>query len=59
MVKAGELVQPLVNLLRERLMAYDIVAIDETRLQVLKERGKRAESQSYLRVQRGGGVTPC
>jgi transposase len=44
MVKAGELVQPLVNLLRDRLLAYDIVAMDETRLQVLKEPGKRAES---------------
>jgi transposase len=54
MVKAGELVQPLVNLLRDRLLAYDIVAMDETRLQVLKEPGKRAESQSYLWVQRGG-----
>ena len=28
--------------------------MDETRLQVLKEPGKRAESQSYLWVQRGG-----
>jgi len=54
MVKAGELVQPLVNLLRDRLLAYDIVAMDETRLQVLKEPGKPAESQSYLWVQRGG-----
>jgi transposase len=48
MVKAGELVQPLVNLLRDRLLAFDIVCMDETRLQVLKEPGKRTESQSYL-----------
>jgi transposase len=54
MVKAGELVQPLINLLRDRLLAYDIVAMDETRLQVLKEPGKKAQSQSYLWVQRGG-----
>lgn len=54
MVKAGELVQPLVNLLRDQLLAHDIVCMDETRLQVLKEPGKRAESQSYLWVQRGG-----
>lgn len=46
MVKAGEFVQPLVNLLRERLLAYDSVCIDETRLQVLKEPGRAAESQS-------------
>ena len=54
MVKAGTLVQPLINLLRDRLLAYDIVAMDETRLQVLKEPGKKAQSQSYLWVQRGG-----
>jgi transposase len=53
-VASVELVQPLINLLRDRLLAYDIVAMDETRLQVLKEPGKRAESQSYLWVQRGG-----
>lgn len=28
MVKAGELVQPLINLLRDRLLAYDIVAMN-------------------------------
>ncbi len=54
MVRAGELVQPIVNLLRDRLLSYDIIAMDETRLQVLKEPGKKAQSQSYLWVQRGG-----
>ena len=54
MVRAGELVQPLINLLRDRLLGYDIVSMDETRLQVLKEPGRRAQSQSYLWVQRGG-----
>ncbi|TVQ50569.1 MAG: IS66 family transposase, partial [Gammaproteobacteria bacterium] len=50
----GTLVQPLVNLLRDRLLAHDLVCMDETRLQVLKEPGKRAERQSYVWVQRGG-----
>ena len=54
MVKAGNLVQPLINLLRERLINSDIICMDETRLQVLKEPNKRAQSQSYLWVQRGG-----
>jgi transposase len=54
MVKTGSLVQPLINLLRDRLLAYDIINMDETRLQVLKEAGKSAQSQSYLWVQRGG-----
>ena len=51
MVKIGELVQPLVNLLRDELLASGFVQCDETRYQVLKEPGKRATSQSYLWVQ--------
>jgi transposase len=53
MVRTGELVQPLINLMRERLLAHDFVQCDETRFQVLKEPGKAAESQSYVWVQRG------
>jgi transposase len=30
MVKAGELVQPLVNIIRDRILAYDVAAMDET-----------------------------
>jgi transposase len=52
MLKTGELVQPLVNLLREDLLASGFVQCDETRYQVLKEPGKAATSQSYLWVQR-------
>ncbi len=51
MVKTGELVQPLVNLLRDELLASGLVQCDETRYQVLKEPGKAATSQSYLWVE--------
>jgi transposase len=51
MVKTGELVQPLVNLLRDELLASGFVQCDETRYQVLKEPDKAATSQSYLWVQ--------
>jgi hypothetical protein len=44
-------VQPLVNLLREDLLASGFVQCDETRYQVLKEPGKPATSQSYVWVQ--------
>ena len=54
MVKTGELVQPLLNLLREDLLAGDLVQCDETPFQVLKEPGKPATSLSYLWAQRGG-----
>lgn len=53
MVRAGELVQPLLNLLREDLLAGGFVQCDETPFQVLKEPGKPATSQSYLWVRRG------
>lgn len=54
MIKAGVLVQPVINLLRDRMLAYDIIQMDETPVQVLKEPGKRAQSKSYLWLQRGG-----
>ena len=54
MIQAGTLIQPLINLLRDRLLAYDIIQMDETTVQVLKEPGKPAQSKSYLWVQRGG-----
>jgi len=52
MVRAGELVQPLVNLLRDDLLSGGVVQCDETPFQVLKEPGKPATSLSYLWVQR-------
>jgi len=54
MIKAGELIQPLVNLMQDRLLGYDIIQMDETPVQVLKEAGKTAQSKSYLWLQRGG-----
>jgi len=54
MIRSGQLVQPLINLLRDQLLAYDIVQMDETTVQVLKEPGKTAQSKSYLWLQRGG-----
>ncbi|MCF6325614.1 MAG: IS66 family transposase [Gammaproteobacteria bacterium] len=53
-LKAGHLIQPVINLLRDRLLAYDIIQMDETPVQVLKESGKSAQSKSYLWLQRGG-----
>lgn len=54
MIKAGNLVQPLINLLRDRMLDYGIIQMDETRVQVLKEPGRPATSQSFMWVQRGG-----
>jgi hypothetical protein len=54
MIKAGHLVQPLINLMQDRLLSHDIIQMDETTVQVLKESGKKAQSKSYLWLQRGG-----
>jgi len=54
MVKTGARVQPLINLLRERLVAHDLVQMDETPIQVLKEDGRSAQSTSFMWVARGG-----
>jgi len=54
MVRGGLLVQPLINLMLERLNSYPVQQIDETRVQVLKEPGKAATTLSHMWVQRGG-----
>lgn len=54
MVKAGELITPLINRLSEHVQQYDIVQMDETRVQVLDEDNRLAKSQSWMWVIRGG-----
>lgn len=54
MIQVGILIQPLINLLRDRILEYDIIQMDETTVQVLKEPDKKAESKSYIWLQRGG-----
>ncbi len=54
MVKVGELVTPLVKRLHAALLSYDVLQMDETPVQVLKEPGKTAQSKSYMWVMKGG-----
>ena len=51
MVRCGDLVQPLINLMRDKLLEAPLVQCDETVTQVLNEQGKTAKSQSYMWVQ--------
>ncbi len=51
MIKPGSLIQPLTNLLQDRLRAYDILGMDETPIQVLKEPRRKTTATSYLWVQ--------
>lgn len=52
MVRCGQLVQPLINLLHERMLEQTVLHADETRVQVLNETGRAAETQSFMWVLR-------
>ena len=50
-VRVGHALQPLINLLRDRLLEADVIHGDETVVQVLKEAGRTAQTKSYLWAQ--------
>jgi transposase len=54
MIRLGELIVPLINLLEEVQLGYDVLQMDETTIQVLKEDGRAAQSDSRMWVRRGG-----
>ena len=54
MIRLGELIVPLINLAEEVQLAHDILQMDETTVQVLKENGRAAQSESRMWVRRGG-----
>ncbi|EKD73317.1 MAG: hypothetical protein ACD_45C00363G0001 [uncultured bacterium] len=53
-IKSGQLLQPLMPVLQQNILQYDVGYADETRVQVLKEPNRTAESQSYMWVFGGG-----
>lgn len=50
MIKCGQLVQPLINLIQEHIQQQPVIHCDETRTQVLKEPERKAQNQSYMWV---------
>lgn len=50
-VRVGQAVQPVVNLLRDALLDSPVVHGDETEIQVLKEAGRSAQAKSYVWAQ--------
>lgn len=58
-VRLGQAVQPLVNLLRDQMMDADIRHGDETSLQALKENGRAAQTTSYWWAQVSGSGPPA
>lgn len=57
-VRVGQAVIPIINLLRDHLLDAELLYGDETELQVLKEDGRPAQSKSYLWVQVSGTGPP-
>lgn len=57
MIGSGQLVQPLINLMQDRMLDHGYIRMDETTLQVLDEPGKAATSKSYMWVRVGGSLT--
>ncbi|EBW1564868.1 IS66 family transposase [Salmonella enterica subsp. enterica serovar Typhimurium] len=53
-IRLDEVFQPLMNLLREEQNNAAYLQADETRIQVLKENGKTAQSDKWMWVTRGG-----
>ena len=54
MILMADKLQPLVNLMKEELLSYDVAAIDATTLQVLKEPKRHSETKSQAYCIRGG-----
>ena len=53
-IGCSHLLQPLHNLMRDILLDCSLIYIDETVVQVLKEKDRSPTSQSYMWVQTGG-----
>ncbi len=53
-IRLQDVFQPLMNLIREVQLEGNYLQADETRMQVLKEAGKTAQSDKWMWVIRGG-----
>lgn len=55
MLQVSEAIQPLIELMKTHLLhKSELIHMDETTLQVNREEGRKAHSQSYMWVQKGG-----
>lgn len=57
-VRVGQAVQAVINLMRDVLLESELIYGDETTFQVLKEPGRRPQSKSYLWAQVNGAEPP-
>ena len=54
LIKSATLLEPLVKLMHQQIIDYDIAYADETKLQVLKEKNRKATTLSYMWLFIGG-----
>jgi len=54
MIKIGEAIQPLINLMQDNINEYDVAYADETPVQVLKEKQRTASQKSFMWLFVGG-----
>jgi transposase len=57
-IRVGQAIQPVINLMRDVLLDSEVVHGDETTVQVLKEPGKAAQTKSAVWVQMNGTGPP-
>lgn len=58
MIKGSEWLELIYGRMKQKLLEQEVLHADETTLQVLKEPGRAAESQSYMWLYRTGCVGP-
>ncbi|MFM0069526.1 IS66 family transposase, partial [Paraburkholderia aspalathi] len=58
MIRPGQAVQPLINLMRDVLLESDVLYGDETTVQGLKEPGRPAQTKSFVWAQMNGTGPP-
>ena len=58
LIEISEQLIPIYNLLQDKLLEGDYIQMDETTVQVLKEKGKKATSKSYMWVRHLPGDRP-
>jgi transposase len=51
LIRVGQATQPIINLLRDRMLEAPLIYGDETEVQVLKEPGRKAQTKSYMWAQ--------
>jgi len=53
-IQLGQRIEKLLGLLKQDILSGPLIQMDETTIQVLKEKGRLPTAKSYMWVMRGG-----